>query len=374
MDCVAIDNELKPYWLLLELTYACPLQCPYCSNPIDYIEHKNELSTEEWCRVLREARELGATQIGFSGGEPLVRQDLEILIQKARQLGFYTNLITSTQGMDTTRLKKIIHAGLDAIQISMQAANQTDNDYLCGTTSFHHKIAMAREAKQAGLPLTLNCVLHQKNIEDIKNILELCVTLQADYVELANAQYYGFALQNRHHLLPTKAQVKKAEIIAKEYRQRYQGRMKIYYIVSDYHEKRPKACVNGWGNIFLTITPNGTALPCHMAQVIKNLKFPMVTEHSLQYIWKKSPLFNQFRGYHWMKEPCQSCPERTKDFGGCRCQAYILTGDARNADPVCELSPQHHRITSALNETNEQPLLFRNSRNAKYLVGCKRYD
>lgn len=361
-----------PRWLLAELTYACPLQCPYCSNPVDFARYKDELSTEEWLRVFREARTMGAIQLGFSGGEPLVRRDLEILIEEARALGYYTNLITSGMGMDASRVKRLREAGLDHIQISFQASSPGLNDLLAGTKAFEHKLAMAREVKRHGYPMVLCFVLHRDNIDHLEQILELAITLEADYVELATTQYYGWALVNRDRLLPTWEQLARAEPIAHTYQERLKGRMKIYYVVPDYHEGRPKACMNGWGSIFLTVAPDGTALPCHAARQLPGLNFPNVREYGLEWIWNQSPAFNHFRGHEWMKEPCRSCPEREKDFGGCRCQAYLLTGDAANPDPACALSPHHQIVLDAIESAQQtrkavanRPLVLRNPRNSQ---------
>jgi coenzyme PQQ biosynthesis protein E len=365
-----------PLWLLAELTYACPLQCPYCSNPVDFAQHEDELSTEEWIEVLRGARALGAAQLGFSGGEPLVRRDLEILIAQARTLGYYTNLITSGVGMNESRIKAFKAAGLDHIQISFQASSEALNNYLSGTTSFQHKLAMARLIKQYGYPMVLNVVIHRQNIDQIEQILDMAIALNADYVELASTQFYGWGLINRDQLLPTRAQVKRAEAIAHEYQARLKGRMRILYVVPDYYEERPKACMNGWGAVFLTITPDGTALPCQAARQLPGLTFPTVREVSMEWIWRESPAFNRFRGFNWMKAPCRICPERFKDFGGCRCQAFQLTGDPARADPVCSLSPDHPIVEAAIEAaegcaqkpTNRtKPLLFRNPRNSKKL-------
>ena len=364
----------KPLWLLAELTYRCPLQCPYCSNPLDFAQHKNELDTEGWLRVLREARKMGAAQLGFSGGEPLVRQDLEVLIAEARKLGYYSNLITSGVGMDEARIAAFKEAGLDHIQISFQASSEELNNYLGGTESFQHKYAMARLVKKYEYPMVLNIVLHRQNIDQIEDILKMTVDLEADYVELASTQYYGWSKLNEAHLLPTRAQLARAEKIAHEYQDQYKSRMRILYVVPDYYETRPKACMNGWGSVFLTIAPDGSALPCHAARQLPGLTFPNVRDHSVAWIWNESPTFNHFRGDEWMKEPCRTCPEKTKDFGGCRCQAYMLTGDAANADPVCDKSDHHaalvanvDAITNRPPPGSEQPLVFRNPKNSKAL-------
>jgi PqqA peptide cyclase len=334
----------KPFWLLAELTYRCPLQCPYCSNPLAYAAHRSELSTGEWLRVLGEARALGATQLGFSGGEPLLRQDLEQLVAAARGLGYFTNLITSALGLDQARLQALKDAGLDSVQVSFQASAKAENDRIAGCTSFERKLAAARLVKAMGLPLTLCVVIHRDNIDDIEAILELCVALGADYVELASTQYYGWAKLNQAALLPSRAQVDRAEAVAHRYQERYQGKMKIFYVVPDYHEERPKRCMNGWGAVFLVVAPDGAALPCHAARELPGLAFPNVRALSLAAIWYDSPAFNRYRGLEWMQEPCRSCDEREKDLGGCRCQAWLLSGDAANADPVCAKSPHHQRV------------------------------
>jgi len=365
----------KPLWLLAELTYRCPLQCPYCSNPIDYARHREELSTEQWFEVLREARKMGAAQLGFSGGEPLVRKDLEALIAEARRLGYYTNLITSGVGMDAARVAAFKEAGLDHIQISFQASSEELNNYLGGTDSFAHKYEMARVVKQYDYPMVLNIVIHRQNIDQIEDIIRMTIDLDADYVELASTQYYGWSKVNAELLLPTREQLARAERIAHEYQASMKGRMKIIYVVPDYYETRPKACMNGWGAIFLTIAPDGTALPCHAARQLPGFEFPNVKDHSIDWIWNESPAFNRYRGYDWMREPCRSCPDRSKDFGGCRCQAFMMTGDATNADPVCDKSVHHaalvaevDRITSQpLEAVRAKPLLFRNTKNSRRL-------
>jgi pyrroloquinoline quinone biosynthesis protein E len=372
----SVTNPSKPLWLLAELTYACPLQCLYCSNPVDFARYKHELTTEEWLRVFAQARSMGAAQLGFSGGEPLVRRDLKVMIAEARRLGYYTNLITSGIGMDEARIKAFKEAGLDHIQISFQASSAELNDFIAGTDAFRHKMEMARLVKQYGYPMVLCFVLHRHNEDQIESILELAIALKADYVELATAQYYGWAMVNRETLMPTRDQIDHARRIAQAYQQRLKGKMKIYYVIPDYYEERPKACMNGWGNVFLTITPEGAALPCHAAAQLPGLDFPNVRDHSIEWIWNDSPAFNAFRGFDWMKSPCRDCPERFKDFAGCRCQAYRLTGDARNADPVCSLSPHHSKIVEVIERANSNqnahtspPLLFRNPRNSKALCG-----
>jgi pyrroloquinoline quinone biosynthesis protein E len=347
-----------PLWLLAELTYRCPLQCPYCSNPLDFAQHKEELSTAQWIEVFRQARELGAAQLGFSGGEPLVRQDLAELIGAARELGYYTNLITSGIGLTEARIAEFAEAGLDHIQISFQAADEEVNNLLAGSSkAFAQKLAMARAVKKHGYPMVLNFVTHRHNIDNIERIIELCIELEADFVELATCQFYGWAELNRAGLLPTKAQLERAERITNEWRAKLaaQGHpCKLIFVTPDYYEERPKACMNGWGSLFLDITPDGTALPCHSAKMLP-VQFPKVTEHSLKHIWFDSFGFNRYRGDDWMPEPCRSCDEKERDFGGCRCQAFMLTGDADNADPVCSKSQHHGLILDARRQAEEAP-------------------
>jgi PqqA peptide cyclase len=365
-----------PLWLLAELTYRCPLQCPYCSNPLDFAAQGKELSTEEWFRVMAQAREMGAAQIGFSGGEPLVRQDLAELIGEARRLGYYTNLITSGIGLTEARLDSFKAAGLDHIQISFQASDEQVNNLLAGSKkAFAQKLAMAKAVKARGYPMVLNFVTHRHNIDRIDRIIELCLALEADFVELATCQFYGWAELNRVGLLPTRAQLERAERITNEYRARLDAEghpCKLIFVTPDYYEERPKACMNGWGSLFLTITPDGTALPCHGARQLP-VAFPNVREQSLDDIWYRSFGFNRFRGYDWMPEPCRSCDEKTKDFGGCRCQAFMLTGDASNADPVCAKSAHHAVILAAREEaeystTPIEELTYRNERNSKIIA------
>jgi PqqA peptide cyclase len=339
-----------PLWLLAELTYRCPLHCVYCSNPVDYTAYGEELSTEDWLRVLRQGRELGATQLGFSGGEPLMREDLEILAAEARRLGYYSNLITSGVGLNERRIAALKAAGLDHIQVSFQDSTREMNDFLSSTRTFELKRRVAKLVKAHGYPMVLNVVLHRLNIDHVAQILDMAAELQADYVELANTQYYGFAYANRERLLPSREQLERAEEAANRFRSRVGNRVKVYFVVPDYHANRPKACMNGWGAVFLCVTADGLALPCHEARMLPGLEFPNVRGRSLAWIWRDSPAFNRYRGDEWMREPCRSCPEKGKDFGGCRCQAYLVTGEAVNADPVCDKSP--HR--ALIDETIEQ--------------------
>jgi len=339
--------------------------------------YKKELSTEDWIRVMREARKMGAVQLGFSGGEPLTRPDLEELIAEARQLGFYTNLITSGIGMDEKRVKGFKEAGLDHIQVSFQASSADLNNFIAGTDAFEHKLEMARAVKKHGYPMVLCFVLHRQNEPYVREILDLAVSLDADYVELATTQYYGWAFHNKEYLIPTREQLANAEIVTKEFQEKLKGKMKIFYVIPDYFEDRPKKCMDGWGAIFLTITPDGLALPCHAARQLPGLELPSVQDHSIDWIWNDSPDFNKFRGLDWMKEPCRTCPEKEKDLGGCRCQAFMLTGDATNADPVCSKSPHHQELVDTVEgigkiagtpELEERPILFRNMKNSRKII------
>ena len=361
-----------PLWLLAELTYRCPLHCVFCYNPLDYTAHGAELSTDDWLRVLREGRALGAIQLGFSGGEPLLRDDLEILVAEARTLGFYSNLITSGVGLNETRIRTFKDAGLDHIQLSFQDSTREMNDFLSSTRTFELKLKVAKLIKEHDYPMVLNVVLHRFNIDHIEEILAMAERLGAEYVELANTQYYGWGFLNRDRLLPTREQILRADEVTRRFRERIGDKMRIFFVVPDYFEDRPKACMSGWGSVFLTVTPDGTALPCHAARMLPGLAFPNVREANLEAIWYRSEGFNRYRGDAWMKEPCRTCPEKAKDFGGCRCQAFLLTGDPANADPVCELSPHHGVVLKAVDQAETptatlRPIVFRDDKNSRAL-------
>jgi pyrroloquinoline quinone biosynthesis protein E len=366
----------NPLWLLAEVTYKCPLHCVFCYNPVDYARYGEELTTEDWLRVLRQGRELGATQLGFSGGEPLMRDDLEAMVVEARKLGYYSNLITSGIGLNEKRIAAFKEGGLDHIQLSFQDSTREMNDFLSSTRTFDLKQKVAKLIKKHDYPMVLNCVLHRHNIDHVQQILEMAEAMEAEYVELANTQYYGWAYVNRENLLPTRDQLKRAEEVTNRFRERVGNRMRIFFVVPDYYEERPKACMNGWGALFLTVTADGLALPCHEARMLPGLEFPNVRDHDLRWAWYDSPGFNAYRGDSWMKEPCRSCPDKVKDFGGCRCQAYMLTGDATNADPVCGLSAQHHLVTDVVERAQQplapavevKPILFRDDKNSRALA------
>jgi pyrroloquinoline quinone biosynthesis protein E len=361
----------RPLWFLAELTYRCPLHCAFCSNPVDFARQEAELDTGTWCDLISQARELGAAQIGFSGGEPLLRDDLETLVAHARRLGFYTNLITSGIGLNETRIALLKDAGLDHIQLSFQDSTRELNDFVSSTRTFELKQRVARLIKQHGYPMVLNCVLHRYNLPHIAQIIDMALEMGAEYLELANTQYYGWAMLNRDQLMPTLEQLREAEATVNQYRERIGERCRIFFVVPDYFEARPKACMNGWGSVFLGVAPDGTALPCHAARSLPGLDLPHVSTVSLAQIWYESPAFNAFRGDGWMSEPCRTCDERAVDHGGCRCQAYLLTGDATAADPVCSKSPQHGKVEqvvtlarSPARDKNVHPLIFRSRENS----------
>jgi pyrroloquinoline quinone biosynthesis protein E len=363
-----------PLWLLAEVTYKCPLHCVFCYNPVDYTRFGPELSTDDWLKVLRESRAIGATQLGFSGGEPLMRDDLEVLVTEARKLGYYSNLITSGVGLSEKRIAAFKEGGLDHIQLSFQDSTREMNDFLSSTRTFELKSKVAKLIQQYDYPMVLNVVLHRMNIDHTWQILEMAEAMGAEYVELANTQYYGWALVNRDRLLPTREQLQRAEEATNRFRERVGSKMKIYFVVPDYYSDRPKACMNGWGSVFITVQADGTVLPCHEARMLPGLAFPNARDHDMKWIWYDSPGFNTFRGDAWMKEPCRSCPEKVKDFGGCRCQAFMLTGDAANADPVCSLSPHHHIVTEAVERaqaptvtTQPMVIVFRDDKSSREL-------
>ena len=338
-----------PMWLLAELTYRCPLHCVFCSNPTNYADHMAEMPTEDWKRVFREARAMGAVQLGFSGGEPLLRDDLEELVAEARGLGYYTNLITSGIGLTEKRARALKEAGLDHIQLSFQDSTKELNDFLSSTRTFEHKNKVAAIIKGLGYPMVLNCVMHRYNLPHVGRIIDMAERMGADFLELANTQYYGWAWLNRTALMPTREDLADAEAIVDAHRQRLAGRMKILWVSPDYVDAKPKPCMAGWGAVFLVIAPDGVALPCHSARMLPGLDFPKVTEHGISHIWRDSEAFNKYRGTSWMSETCINCDQHTLDFGGCRCQAFLVTGNAAATDPVCPKSPDRHLIDDAIN-------------------------
>jgi PqqA peptide cyclase len=355
----------RPYALLAEITYRCPLHCPYCSNPVAASlgeaprrpkgggYNNGELTTEEWKRVIRDAAALGVLQIGFSGGEPLGRRDLVELIRVAREAKLYTNLITSGIGLDDDRLRELRDAGLDSIQLSFQSDESSLADEIAGARAHERKLDVAAKIRAAGISLSLNFVIHRRNIDRLPQIIDLTEALGAERVELANVQFYGWAFRNRAALLPTREQVDRARDIATAAKARLAGKIDIFYVLPDYYDTRPKPCLNGWGQRYLTVNPTGDVLPCPTASsAIPDLRFENVQSHALHWIWRDSESFNRFRGTEWMPEPCRSCPQKEIDFGGCRCQAALLTGNAANTDPVCTLSPNRAVVDAVLRGTN----------------------
>ncbi|MDR6639822.1 pyrroloquinoline quinone biosynthesis protein PqqE [Paenarthrobacter nitroguajacolicus] len=346
----------KPYGLLAELTYACPLKCGYCSNPLQLDDYRDELGTEEWKRVFAEAADLGVLQLHLSGGEPLQRHDIVELVRSANRLGLYTNLITSGLGLSRSRAAELREAGLDHVQLSIQSDEQPLSDHIAGTPSFARKQVVAKQVKDLGWPLTLNVVLHRLNIDRIAGIIAMAEAMNADRIELANTQYAGWAGINQPELLPSRGQLDHAEVVVREARERLEGSMEIIYVIPDYYSDYPKPCMDGWAARQFTVVPNGDALPCpaaHELAVGHGIPSANVREHSLGWIWDQAPLFQAFRGDSWMPDPCRSCERKEIDFGGCRCQAFALTGDAARTDPVCHLSPDHGLIEAAVATAND---------------------
>jgi pyrroloquinoline quinone biosynthesis protein E len=358
---VGADKALTaPLGLLAELTHRCPLGCPYCSNPLALERRDDELDAADWARVFLEAAALGVLQVHLSGGEPGARRDLVEITASAREAGLYTNLITSGVGITTRTMRDLWEAGLDHVQVSIQDSDAVSADRIAGYRgAFQRKCALAAEAVRLGLLLTVNVVVHRANIERIGEMVELARKLNASRIEIAHVQYYGWALKNRAALMPTRAQVERAVAEVEELRRANQGRIVIDAVTPDYHARFPKACVGGWGRRSLNVTPSGKVLPCHAAESIPGIEFWNVRDHALADIWTASPAFNAFRGTAFLPEPCASCERRELDFGGCRCQAFLLTGDARATDPVCHLSPAHDLVARLAATQEEQPYQYR---------------
>jgi PqqA peptide cyclase len=350
----------RPLGLLAELTHRCPLGCPYCSNPLALDARDDELDTETWARVFREAAALGVLQVHLSGGEPAARRDLVEITASARAANLYTNLITSGVGVTAKRLAELADEGLDHVQVSIQDSDSQSADHIAGYKgAYARKRELAAEVVKLKLPLTVNAVMHRANIEHVEAMVELALSLGASRVEIAHVQYYGWALKNRAMLMPTQEQVAHAVKLVEDLRARHHGRIVIDAVVPDYYARYPKPCVGGWGRRSLNVTPAGKVLPCHAAESIPGLEFWNVREHSLDDIWINSPAFNAFRGTAWMKEPCASCSRREQDFGGCRCQAFALTGDATATDPVCHLSPQRAQVSALAAVQADAPYHYR---------------
>jgi pyrroloquinoline quinone biosynthesis protein E len=342
----------KPLAVIAELTHRCPLHCVYCSNPLELTARSQELSTETWSRVFREAAELGVLQADFTGGEPLARLDLVELIKSARASGLYVNLITSGLPMDESRLASLVNAGLDHIQLSFQGAREETAAEISNTKSHAQKRRVLEWFKQHRLAVTLNFVIHRRNIEQIPEMLAIAESSSASRIEFANVQYYGWAFENRDNLLPTREQLTQSIELLKQVQERLKGKIRIEYVVPDYYAKFPKPCMGGWGRKLMLITPSGSALPCHAANVIPGMSFENVKDHSLREIWESSAAFQKFRGEDWMQQPCKTCDRREQDFGGCRCQAMLITGEPGATDPVCSLSPERPKIDAILATAN----------------------
>ena len=349
-----------PLGLLAELTHRCPLGCPYCSNPLTLDPRDNELDTATWARVFAEAAALGVLQVHLSGGEPGARRDLVAIMASAHKAGLYTNLITSAVGITAGTLQKLADAGLDHVQISIQDSEKASADHIAGYEgAFARKQALAGQVVGLKIPLTVNVVVHRANIDRIEKMVSLALLLGASRVEIAHVQYYGWALRNRATLMPTADQVARATQAVEALRQKHRGEIVIDAVVPDYYARLPKPCVGGWGRRSLNVTPTGKVLPCHAAETIPGLEFWSVREHPLADIWKNSPAFNAYRGTDWMAEPCRSCERRDIDFGGCRCQAFALTGDACATDPVCHLAPRHAEVAALAAAQEDAPYVFR---------------
>lgn len=345
-----------PLAILLELTHRCPLQCPYCSNPLELEQVRDELTTEEWRRVIEEAADLGVLQVHFSGGEPTIRRDLAVLVDHARQCGLYSNLITSGVAIDRARFADLVAAGLDHAQLSFQdsLAESAERIGNCAGAQAK-KLAFATWVRESGLPLTVNIIVNRHNVSRIDGMIDLAVSLDAARVEIAHVQYYGWALRNRAALMPTLDDLQRATEQVELARVRLRGRIVIDYVVPDYYARTPKACMGGWGRQFLNVTPSGRVLPCHAAETIPELSFDSVRDKALAEIWAASPAFEKFRGTDWMPEPCQSCGQREVDWGGCRCQALAIAGSAGATDPACALSPLHADLRALAESASKAP-------------------
>jgi PqqA peptide cyclase len=349
------ETQTNPLALIAELTHRCPLHCVYCSNPLELQARGNELSTEIWSRVFKEAAEAGVLQADFTGGEPLARPDIVELVRAARSAGLYVNLITSGMPLDETKLAALVEAGLDHFQLSFQGAREETANEISGTKSHAQKLRVLDWLRRHRVAVTLNFVIHRRNIDQLEEMLALAESFCATRIEFANVQYYGWAFANRENLLPTREQLDHSVEFLKREQERLRGKIRIEFVVPDYYAKYPKPCMGGWGRKLMLITPTGDALPCHAAQVIPGLTFENVKDRSLREIWEQSAAFQKFRGEAWMQEPCKTCDRRELDFGGCRCQALLLAGDAAATDPVCSLAPLRPKVDAILAGVNTAP-------------------
>jgi pyrroloquinoline quinone biosynthesis protein E len=342
----------NPLALIAEISHRCPLHCVYCSNPMQLAGTQSELSTGEWASVFRQSGKLGMLHAHFTGGEPLARADLTELIAAARAAGLYTNLITSGIGLSEPRLEALVAAGLDHIQVSFQDSHEGPANWIAGAKAHAHKIELSRAIRRYKIAFTVNLVVHRQNLDHLEEMIAFIEQLNPERIEIAHTQYYGWALANRAALMPTRAQVEKAVTVVAEAEKRLAGRIRIDSVVPDYYAQFPKACMGGWGRRLMLVNPAGKVLPCHAAEVLPGLSFENVREKTLEWIWQESPSFCRFRGEDWMPEPCRSCERRSEDFGGCRCQAFLLAGDAAATDPACSLAPTHPVVESAVREAN----------------------
>jgi pyrroloquinoline quinone biosynthesis protein E len=353
-------NAPRPYTLIAEISYRCPLHCTYCSNPVDFRAHAAEMPTEDWLRVLSEAADLGVLQVHFTGGEPLSRSDLEALVARAHERGMYANLVTSGIPLERARLEALRDRGLDHVQISFQGADAESSRAFADADAFERKLEVARWVRELDLPLTINVVMHRGNLDATTDIITLAERLDADRLELANAQFQGFAYENRGALMPTVEQLDRAQGIARAAKERLKGKMDVLFVKPDYFSQTPRACMDGWARRFVQVLPDGTVVPCHAATSIRSLQFERVAaDTSLGRIWESSPAMNAFRGDAWMPKPCSTCDRKDIDFGGCRCQAFALLGDASRTDPACSLSPDHALVRNARAPTSTPRVLFR---------------
>ena len=356
----------SPFTLIAELSYQCPLHCPYCSNPVEIggERYRDELQTEEWVRTFQQARGLGVLQLALTGGEPMLRRDLVALCAAAAEAGLYSSLITAGTLFTAERAQALKAAGLDHVQISIQSPDPEENDRIAGNRSFEKKIAAARLVRELDFPLTINCVLHRQNLDRIEELLDLTLELGAQRLELANTQYYGWAVLNQEALLPTWEQLRRGEEAVKRFRERVGPKVDVLWVLPDLYEELPKPCMGGWGRTAMVVSPNGEVMPCQAASTIPGLVFDNVREHPLDWIWDRSEAFERFRGTGWMQEPCRSCPlgRQEEDWGGCRCQALRLTGDAAATDPVCSLSAHHEQVVSVRESAQTDEFVYRTMR------------
>jgi pyrroloquinoline quinone biosynthesis protein E len=353
----------KPFTLIAELSYQCPLHCPYCSNPVDigHPNYRDELETSDWARTFQEARGLGVLQLALTGGEPMLRRDLVELCTAARDAGLYSSLITAGTLLTRERAEELKAGGLDHVQISIQSPISDENDRIAGNRSFAKKIAAARAARDLDFPLTINCVLHRQNLDHIEELLDLTLELGAQRLELANTQYYGWAVLNQEALLPTWEQLRRGEEAVRRFRDRVGPKVDVLWVLPDIYEDLPKPCMGGWGQTAIVVAPNGDVLPCQAASTIPGLEFANVRERALEWVWNESDAFTRFRGTEWMQDPCRSCPlgRQEVDWGGCRCQALRLAGDAAATDPVCRFSPHHERVVSVRESAQTDEFVYR---------------